>query len=43
MMQPRFLTQRKALMGHLLTRAVDRGEISASAVTDDLWDVLPAT
>ncbi len=41
MMQEQFLDQRKALMSHVLARAVDRGEIQASAVTDDLWDVLP--
>jgi AcrR family transcriptional regulator len=41
MMQEQFLEQRKALMADLLKRAVDRGEIKASAVTDDLWDVLP--
>jgi AcrR family transcriptional regulator len=41
MMQEQFLDQRKALMSHVLTRAVDRGEIKASAVTEDLWDVLP--
>ena len=41
MMQEQFLDQRKALMSHVLARAVDRGEIQASAITDDLWDVLP--
>jgi AcrR family transcriptional regulator len=41
MMQEQFLAQRKALMTHVLARAVDRGEIDASAVTEDLWDVLP--
>jgi AcrR family transcriptional regulator len=41
MMQEQFLDQRKALMSHVLARAVDRGEIEASAVTEDLWDVLP--
>jgi AcrR family transcriptional regulator len=40
-MQERFLDQRKALMSHVLTRAVNRGEITATAVTDDLWDVMP--
>ncbi|MEV3901735.1 TetR/AcrR family transcriptional regulator [Mycobacterium sp. NPDC050551] len=40
-MQERFLDQRKALMSHVLARAVDRGEITSTAVTDDLWDVLP--
>jgi AcrR family transcriptional regulator len=41
MMQEQFLDQRKALMAHVLAQAVDRGEIDASAVTEDLWDVLP--
>ena len=40
-MQQQFLGERKALMKHVLARAVDRGEIEASAITDDLWDVLP--
>ena len=40
-MQEQFLDQRKALMSRVLERAVDRGEIKASAVTEDLWDVLP--
>jgi AcrR family transcriptional regulator len=40
-MQEQFLDQRKALMAHILARAVDRGEIQASAITEDLWDVLP--
>jgi Tetracyclin repressor-like, C-terminal domain len=41
MMQEQFLDQRKALMAHVLAQAVDRGEINASAITEDLWDVLP--
>jgi AcrR family transcriptional regulator len=41
MMHRQFLDQRKALMKHVLAQAVDRGEIDASAITDDLWDVLP--
>lgn len=41
MMQEQFLDQRKALMSDVLARAVDRGEIDASAITEDLWDVLP--
>ena len=41
MMQEQFLDQRKALMAHVLARAVHRGEIEASAITEDLWDVLP--
>jgi AcrR family transcriptional regulator len=41
MMQKQFLDQRKALMKDVLAQAVDRGEIKASAITEDLWDVLP--
>lgn len=41
MMQEQFVDQRKALMEHVLNRAVERGEIDASAITEDLWDVLP--
>lgn len=40
-MQEQFLDQRKALIAHILARAVDRGEIDAAAVTEDLWDLLP--
>ncbi|MFY9916789.1 MAG: TetR/AcrR family transcriptional regulator [Mycobacterium sp.] len=41
MMQEQFLDQRRALMSRVLARAADRGEIQASAITEDLWDVLP--
>jgi AcrR family transcriptional regulator len=41
MMQQQFLGERKALMEHVLARAVGRGEIDASAITEDLWDVMP--
>jgi AcrR family transcriptional regulator len=40
-MQEQFLAQKKALMAHVLARAVDRGEIDSAAITEDLWDVLP--
>lgn len=40
-MQRQFIDQRKALMLHILGQAVDRGEIDAAAINDDLWDVLP--
>lgn len=40
-LQHQFLDQRKALMQHILQQAVDRGEICATAITDELWDVLP--
>lgn len=41
MMQLQFLDQREALVKHVLALAVERGEITASAITDDLWDILP--
>jgi AcrR family transcriptional regulator len=40
-MQHEFVEQRKALINHILGEAVERGEIDAAAVTDDLWDLLP--
>ncbi|MGO4443315.1 TetR/AcrR family transcriptional regulator [Mycobacterium sp. 2YAF39] len=40
-MQHQFLNQRKALFEHVLGQAVDRGEIDAAAITEDLWDVMP--
>jgi AcrR family transcriptional regulator len=40
-MQHQFLDQRKALIEDVLGRAVDRGEIQAAAISDDLWDLLP--
>ncbi len=40
-MQDQFLEQRRALMEHILGLAVQRGEIDASAITDELWDLLP--
>jgi AcrR family transcriptional regulator len=40
-MQHQFLDQRKALFEHVLGQAVDRGEIDASAITEDLSDVMP--
>jgi hypothetical protein len=40
-MQEQFLAQKEALMAEVLARAVDRAEIKGSAVTEDLWDVLP--
>jgi AcrR family transcriptional regulator len=40
-MQHQFLDQRKALFDHVLGQAVDRGEIEAAAITEDLWDVMP--
>lgn len=40
-MKEQFLDQRQALIELILARAVARGEIEASAVVEDLWDVLP--
>ena len=41
MMHEQVLDERKAYMKHVLARAVERGEIAADAITEDLWDVLP--
>lgn len=40
-MRHQFVDRRKALMHHILQRAVERGEIDGSAVDEELWDVLP--
>jgi AcrR family transcriptional regulator len=40
-MQHQFLDQRQALIEHVLGQAVDRGEIDAAAITEDLWDLMP--
>ena len=40
-MQNQFLDHRKALIQHVLRQAVDRGEITEAALTDELWDLLP--
>ena len=40
-MQHQFVDRRKALMQHVLCQAVDRGEITEAAITEDLWDLLP--
>jgi AcrR family transcriptional regulator len=40
-MREQFLAQKEALMADVLAHAVERGEIQASAITPDLWDVLP--
>jgi AcrR family transcriptional regulator len=41
-MQHQFIDQRKALVQHVLRQAVERGEIADAAITDELWDLLPA-
>jgi AcrR family transcriptional regulator len=40
-MQHQFLDQRKAMIEGILEQAVERGEIAAAAITEDLWDLLP--
>ncbi|MGI9126238.1 MAG: TetR/AcrR family transcriptional regulator [Mycobacterium sp.] len=40
-MQRQLFDQRRAMMRKVLKRAVDRGEISAEAVDNELWDLLP--
>lgn len=40
-MQHQFLDQKKALFVHVMGQAVERGEIAAEAVYDDLWDLMP--
>jgi AcrR family transcriptional regulator len=40
-MQHEFLDQRKALLQDVLQQAVIRGEIDASVISDELWDLLP--
>ncbi|QEN17507.1 TetR-like C-terminal domain-containing protein [Mycolicibacterium sp. ELW1] len=40
-MQHQFLDQRKALIESVLQHAVDRGEIKAEAITEELWDLMP--
>lgn len=40
-LQHQFIDRRKALIQHVLRQAVDRGEITETAVNDELWDLLP--
>jgi AcrR family transcriptional regulator len=40
-LEEQFLKQRKALIQYVLQQAVDRGEITKDAITDELWDLLP--
>jgi AcrR family transcriptional regulator len=40
-LQHQFLDHRKALIGHVLRQAVDRGEIAEADINDELWDLLP--
>ena len=41
-LQHQFLDQRQELMQQILQQAVDRGEIAAAALPDELWDLLPS-
>jgi AcrR family transcriptional regulator len=40
-LQHQFLDQRKAMLQEVLQQAVIRGEIDATAISDELWDLLP--
>jgi AcrR family transcriptional regulator len=40
-LQHHFISQRRELIHHVLQQAVDRGEIDAAAINDELWDLLP--
>lgn len=40
-MQSQFIEERKAVVDGILGQAVERGEIEAAAVNEDLWDLLP--
>jgi AcrR family transcriptional regulator len=40
-LQREFHDRRKALVHSILRQAAERGEISASVISDEIWDVLP--
>lgn len=40
-MQLQFFAKRRQLIRYVLQQAVDRGEIEAAAINDELWDLLP--
>jgi len=40
-MQRHFINQRHDLIHYVLQQAVDRGEIDAAAISDEVWDLLP--
>jgi AcrR family transcriptional regulator len=40
-MQHEFVDQRRAVIAEVLRQAVERGEIEADSISDELWDVLP--
>lgn len=37
----KFIDQRKLLLDDVLTAAVERGEVEAAAINEELWDLLP--
>ncbi|WP_255795361.1 TetR-like C-terminal domain-containing protein, partial [Mycobacteroides abscessus] len=37
----KFVDERKALIDDVLSAAVERGEIDAAAINEELWDLLP--
>lgn len=40
-LEHQFIDRRKALIRHILEQAVGRGEIEQSAISNELWDLLP--
>lgn len=40
-MRGRLLGERKDLIDHILAQAIERGEITDAAITNELWDLLP--
>lgn len=40
-MQHQLVDRRHALINEILRQAVDRGEIASTAISDELWDMLP--
>ena len=40
-LQRQFFGERKKMINHVLRQAVERGEVDADAIDDDLWDLLP--
>lgn len=40
-LQDEFVHQRRSLITEVLTDAVNRGEIDAEVISDEIWDVLP--
>jgi AcrR family transcriptional regulator len=40
-MQQQLFEQKRKLVDHVLNQAVQRGDIEAATITDDLWDLIP--